>query len=87
MGGYNETMSELSTLLDAHSGQNSKMKEQNGEMSEQMTTLLKETEKREAQIERMQTEYELQLKLLEHQVISLSLYYISYLWKQYQQNT
>jgi len=68
MGGYNETMSELSTLLDAHSGQNSKMKEQNGEMSEQMTTLLKETEKREAQIERMQTEYELQLKLLEHQV-------------------
>ena len=51
------------------------MKEQNGEMSEQMTTLLKETEKREAQIERMQTEYELQLKLLEHQVISLSLHY------------
>lgn len=68
MGGYTETMTELSTLLETHSGQNSKLKDQNGEMSEQITNLLKETSKRESQIERMQTEFQLQLKLLEHQV-------------------
>jgi len=68
MGGYTETMTELSTLLETHSGQNSKLKDQNGEMSEQITNLLKETTKRESQIERMQTEFQLQLKLLEHQV-------------------
>merc|ERR1712025_204930 len=68
MGGYTETMTELSTLLETHSGQNSKLKDQNGEMSEQITNLLKETTKREGQIERMQTEFQLQLKLLEHQV-------------------
>jgi len=68
MGGYNNTMTELSTLLENHTGQNSKLRDQNGEMSEQMVNLVKETEKREAQIQRMQTEFQLQLKLLEHQV-------------------
>jgi len=68
MGGYNNTMTELSTLLENHTGQNSKLRDQNGEMSEQMINLVKETEKREAQIQRMQTEFQLQLKLLEHQV-------------------
>jgi len=68
MGGYNNTMAELSTLLENHTGQNSKLRDQNGEMSEQMVNLVKETEKREAQIQRMQTEFQLQLKLLEHQV-------------------
>merc|ERR1719470_457126 len=68
MGGYNNTMTELSTLLENHTGQNSKLRDQNGEMSEQMVNLVKETERREAQIQRMQTEFQLQLKLLEHQV-------------------
>ena len=68
MGGYNETMTQISTLLETHTGQNSQLKDQNGEMSEQITNLLKETAKRETQIERMQTEFQLQLKLLEHQV-------------------
>merc|ERR1711923_352064 len=68
MGGYTSTMNELSTLMEAHSGNSSKLQEQNGTMSEQLGTLLKESEKREAQIERMQTEFQLQLKLLEHQV-------------------
>merc|ERR1712106_447963 len=58
MGGYGETQT----------GQNSRLRDQNGEMSEQMTSLLKETTKREGQIERMQTEFQLQMKLLEHQV-------------------
>merc|ERR1719283_794712 len=68
MGGYTSTMNELSTLMEAHSGNSSKLQEQNATMSEQLGTLLKESEKREAQIERMQTEFQLQLKLLEHQV-------------------
>jgi hypothetical protein len=45
-----------------------RLRDQNGEMSEQMINLVKETEKREGQIQRMQTEFQLQLKLLEHQV-------------------
>jgi len=61
-------MTELSSLLETHTGQNSRLRDQNGEMSEQMTSLLKETTKREGQIERMQTEFQLQMKLLEHQV-------------------
>jgi len=68
MGGYTNTMTELSTLLETHTGQNSKLRDQNGAMSEQMTALVVETEKRESQIQRMQTEFQLQLKLLEHQV-------------------
>merc|ERR1712128_90461 len=68
MGGYGETMTELSSLLETHTGQNSRLRDQNGEMSEQMPSLLKETTKREGQIERMQTEFQLQMKLLEHQV-------------------
>lgn len=68
MGGYTNTMTELSTLLETHTGQNSQLRDQNGAMSDQMTALVVETEKREGQIQRMQTEFQLQLKLLEHQV-------------------
>ena len=46
----------------------SSLKDQNGEMADQMLLLVNETEKREGQIERMQMENQLQLKLLEHQV-------------------
>merc|ERR1712106_1296014 len=52
MGGYGDTMTELSSLLETLTGQNSRLKDQNGEMSEQMPSLLKETTKREGQIER-----------------------------------
>ena len=37
-------------------------------MSDQMLLLVNETEKREGQIEKMQMEFQLQIKLLEHQV-------------------
>ena len=47
---------------------NSSLKDQNGEMADQMLLLVNETEKREGQIERMQMENQLRLKLLEHQV-------------------
>ena len=47
---------------------NSSLKDQNGKMVDQMLLLVNETEKREGQIERMQMENQLRLKLLEHQV-------------------
>lgn len=68
MGGYTDTMSELSTLLDTHSNQNSQMRTENSEMSGQMVELISETEKREEQITRLQTEFSLQIKLLQAQV-------------------
>jgi len=68
MGGYGNTMNELSTLLETHTDQNTRLRDQNGAMSDQMTSLVEETEKRESQIQRMQMEFQLQLKLLEHQV-------------------
>jgi len=68
MGGYNSTMSELSTLLEAHQGNTNSLKDQNGAMADQMMALVKDTEKREGQIEKMQTEFKLQSELLQHQV-------------------
>merc|ERR1712106_141376 len=68
MGGYQNTMSELSVLLETHKEKNTSLKDQNGEMSDQMLLLVNETEKREGQIEKMQMEFQLQIKLLEHQV-------------------
>jgi len=68
MGGYQNTMSELSTLLETHQGKNTSLKDQNGIMSDQMMLLVKETENREGQIQKMQMEFQLQIKLLEHQV-------------------
>eukprot|EP00092_Neocalanus_flemingeri_P007036 GFUD01007599.1.p1 GENE.GFUD01007599.1~~GFUD01007599.1.p1 ORF type:complete len:360 (+),score=139.28 GFUD01007599.1:57-1136(+) len=68
MGGYQNTMGELSVLLETHQEKNTSLKDQNVNMSDQMTLLVKETEKREGQIQQMQMEFQLQLKLLEHQV-------------------
>merc|ERR1719186_1456331 len=68
MGGYQNTMSELSVLLETDKEKNTSLRDQNGEMSDQMLLLVNETEKREGQIEKMQMEFQLQIKLLEHQV-------------------
>jgi len=68
MGGYQNTMSELSVLLETDKEKNTSLRDQNGEMADQMLLLVNETEKREGQIEKMQMEFQLQIKLLEHQV-------------------
>merc|ERR1739838_71329 len=68
MGGYQNTMSELSVLLETDKEKNTSLRDQNGEMADQMLLLVNETEKREGQIEKMQMEFQLQIKLIEHQV-------------------
>merc|ERR1739838_789158 len=68
MGGYQNTMSELSVLLETDKEKNTSLRDQNGEMADQVLLLVNETEKREGQIEKMQMEFQLQIKLLEHQV-------------------
>jgi len=68
LGGCQETMNDLSGLLETHSGMNTSLKDKNIEIADQMLVLVNETEKREGQIERMQMEFQLQIKLLEHQV-------------------
>eukprot|EP00092_Neocalanus_flemingeri_P017683 GFUD01019129.1.p1 GENE.GFUD01019129.1~~GFUD01019129.1.p1 ORF type:complete len:352 (+),score=130.61 GFUD01019129.1:54-1109(+) len=68
VGGYQNTMSELSGLLEKKEGDTSSLKVQNGELADQMILLVKDTGKREEQIEKMQMEFQLQVKLLEHQV-------------------
>ena len=68
MGSYSATMDELSGLLETQSGQNSKLLTDNSNLGEQMTRLIGETQKREEQFERIQTEYGLQIKLYEAQL-------------------
>ena len=68
MGGYSETMGELSTLLETQSGQNDKLLSENTELSQHMSKLLEEAQNREKQFETVQTELTLQLKLLEAQL-------------------
>ena len=68
LGGYSETMGELSTLLETQSGQNNQLLTENTELSKHMGALLEEAQKREAQFETVQTELQLQLKLLEAQM-------------------
>merc|ERR1711936_191537 len=67
MGDYSATMDELSGLLETQSGQNSKLLTDNTQMSEQMNKLIMETQKREEQFGRLQTEYSLQITLYEAQ--------------------
>merc|ERR1712012_1157152 len=67
-GGYSETMGELCTLLETQSGQNKQLLTENTELSSHMGALLEEAQKREAQFETVQTELQLQLKLLEAQM-------------------
>ena len=54
--------------LETQSGQNSKLLTDNTNLGEQMAKLIGETQKREEQFVRIQTEYGLQIKLLEAQV-------------------
>jgi len=68
MGDYSATMEELSGLLETQSGQNSKLLTDNTNLGEQMAKLISETQKREDQFVRIQTEYGLQIKLFEAQV-------------------
>merc|ERR1711936_569844 len=68
MGDYSATMDELSGLLETQSGQNSKLLTDNTQMSEQMNKLIMETQKREEQFGRLQTEYSLQITLYEAQL-------------------
>merc|ERR1711953_589039 len=68
MGSYSATMDELSGLLETQSGQNSKLLTDNTNLDEQMAKLISETQKREDQFVRIQTEYGLQIKLFEAQV-------------------
>ena len=68
MGSYSATMDELSGLLETQSGQNSKLLTDNTNLGEQMSKLIGETQKREDQFVRIQTEYGLQIKLFEAQL-------------------
>ena len=68
MGSYSATMDELSGLLETQSGQNSKLLTDNTNLGEQMAKLISETQKREDQFVRIQTEYGLQIKLFEAQL-------------------
>lgn len=68
MGSYSATMDELSGLLETQSGQNSKLLTDNTNLGEQMSKLIGETQKREDQFIRIQTEYGLQIKLFEAQL-------------------
>jgi len=70
---YQNTMGELATLLETHTGQNSRLRDENVGMAEKMKTLVEESEKREKQIESRLIEYQLQIKLLEHQVTKANL--------------
>jgi len=68
MGGYQNTMSELSSLLVTKEGDTTSLKDQNGAMADKMMLLVNETGKREVDIEKIKMEFQLQMKLLEHQV-------------------
>jgi len=70
---YQTTMDELSTLLETHTDQNSRLRDENTNMAEKLTTLCEESEKRDNQVQSRLTEYGLQVKLLEHQVTKANL--------------
>jgi len=68
MGGYKTAMNEISGLLEDQQGKNLSLQNQNGTMADQMLDIVNENEKREKQVEQIQMEYQLRIKLLEHQV-------------------
>lgn len=68
MNSYQTTMTELAQLLETHTGQNSRLRDENTGMAEHLRTLLEEGTKREQKVTNLVTEYQLRLKLLEHQV-------------------
>lgn len=68
MGGYSNTMNDLSKLLETHTQQNVRLRDQNTEMATRMGSLVGETEKRDLVVAGMQQEAMLQIQLLQHQV-------------------
>merc|ERR1712001_261213 len=68
MGGYNNTMTDLSNLLETHTAQNSRLRDQNAQMASKMGELVGETEKRDQMVQSLHEEAQLQIVLLQHQV-------------------
>merc|ERR1712192_240702 len=68
MGGYNTTMTDLSNLLETHTAQNSRLRDQNAQMASKMGELVGETEKRDEMVKGLHEEAQLQIVLLQHQV-------------------
>jgi len=68
IGGYSTTMNDLSKLLETHTEQNTRLRDQNNEMASRMGSLVGETEKRDQVVAGMQKEAMLQIELLQHQV-------------------
>merc|ERR1711874_818665 len=68
MGGYNNTMTDLSNLLETHTAQNSRLRDQNAQMASKMGELVGETEKRDEMVKSLHEEAQLQIVLLQHQV-------------------
>ena len=56
------------------------MKDQNGAMADKMMLLVNETGKREGDIEKIKMEFQLQMKLLEHQVRQIKPNCVSKVW-------
>jgi len=68
MGGYNTTMTDLSKLLETHTAQNTRLRDQNAQMANKMGELVGETEQRDAMVAKLHEEAQLQIVLLQHQV-------------------
>ena len=66
-------MNDLSKLLETHTEQNTRLRDQNNEMASRMGSLVGETEKRDQVVAGMQKEAMLQIELLQHQVSGLNL--------------
>ena len=56
------------------------LKDQNGAMADKMMLLVNETGKREGDIEKIKMEFQLQMKLLEHQVRQIKPNCVSKVW-------
>jgi len=70
---YTTTMGEITELLETHTNQNSRLRDENSGMAASMKTMCEESEKREKQIEHRMKDYQLQIQLLEHQVTKAQL--------------
>ena len=84
MGGYNNTMTDLSNLLETHTAQNCRLRDQNAQMASKMGDLVGETEKRDQMVQSLHEEAQLQIVLLQHQVTfsfqyQLQIHYIDHL--------
>merc|ERR1719204_2540632 len=53
MGGYNTTMTDLSKLLETHTAQNTRLRDQNAQMANKMGELVGETEQRDAMVAKL----------------------------------